>query len=76
MKTHSIRYLVRGSVRGTISTNHRTLYGAVRSCERDRNQCARLSGGAYSDAYVEHADGSPLSEDELEEIERIEDMLR
>ena len=77
MKTYKcIRYDVRGSVRGTISTNHRTLSGAVRSAERDRNQCAALGGGEYSDACVERADGEPLTEAECEEIERIEDARR
>ena len=76
MNTKCTRYLVRGSVRGTISTNHRTISGAVRSCERDRKQCAMLGGGAYSDAGIERVDGEPLTQDELEEIERIEDMLR
>ena len=76
MNTKCTRYIVRGAVRGTISTNHRTLSGAVRSCELDRKQCARLGGGAYSDAGIERVDGEPLTQEELEEIERIEDMLR
>ena len=77
MKTNKcIRYDVRGSVRGLISTNHRTLSGAVRSAERDRNQCATLGDGNYSDACVERADGEPLTDAECEEIERSEDALR
>ena len=70
------RYVVRGSVRGTISTNHRTLSGAVRSMRRDCRQCADLGGGSYSDACIERSDGEPLTEAECEEIERIEDALR
>ena len=76
MKTHCIRYVVRGSVRGTISTNHRTLSAAVRSMRRDCRQCASLGGGSYSDAYIERTDGEPLTDAECEEIERIEDALR
>ena len=77
MKTHKcIRYDVRGSVRGTISTNHRTLSAAVRSMRRDCRACSSLGGGSYSDACIERADGEPLTEAECEEIERIEDALR
>ena len=76
MKTKCTRYVVRGSVRGTISTNHRTLSAAVRSMRRDCRQCAGLGGGSYSDACIERADGEPLTDDECEEIERIEDALR
>ena len=76
MKTKCIRYTVRGSVRGTISTNHRTLSAAVRSMRRDCRQCASLGGGSYSDACVERSDGEPLTEAEYEEIARIEDALR
>ena len=75
MKTHCIRYDVRGSVRGTISTNHRTLSAAVRSMRRDCRQCAGLGGGSYSDACIERADGEPLTDVEYEEIARIEDAL-
>ena len=76
MKTKCTRYDVRGSVRGTISTNHRTLSAAVRSMRRDCRQCASLGGGSYSDVGIERADGEPLTEAEYEEIERIEDTLR
>ena len=76
MKTKCIRYDVRGSVRGTISTNHCTLSGAVRSMRRDCRQCASIGGGSYSDASIERSDGEPLTDDECEEIERIEDALR
>ena len=76
MKTHCIRYVVRGSVRGTISTNHRTLSAAVRSMRKDCRSCAGLGGGSYSDACIERADGEPLTEAECEEIERLEDTLR
>ena len=76
MKTHCTRYVVRGSVRGTISANHRTLSAAVRSMRRDCRQCASLGGGSYSDAYIERTDGEPLTEAEYEEIARIEDALR
>ena len=70
------RYDVRGSVRGTISKNHRTLSAAVRSMRRDCRQCASLGGGAYSDARIVRSDGEPLTEAEYEEIARIEDALR
>ena len=76
MKTHCTCYDVRGSVRGTISTNHRTLSAAVRSMRRDCRQCAGLGGGSYSDACIERADGEPLTDAEYEEIARIEDALR
>ena len=62
------RYDVRGSVRGTISTNHRTLSGAVRSMRRDCRQCASLGGGSYSDARIERSDGEPLTDAELDMI--------
>ena len=76
MKTKCARYDVRGSVRGTISTNHRTLSAAVRSMRRDCRQCASLGGGSYSDASIERSDGEPLTDAEYEEIARIEDALR
>jgi hypothetical protein len=47
-----VTFLVRGSVRGKVSSNHRTLSGAVRSMLRDRRSCGRLGGGSYSDAEV------------------------
>jgi len=74
MKT--TRYNVSGSVRGTISTNHRTLSGAVWSMLRDVRRCASLGGGAYSDACVKRADGEPLSDEEHDEIASIKDSLR
>lgn len=74
MKTPKcIRYDVRGSVRGTISANHRTLSGAVRSMRRDCRQCARLAGGSYSDAQIERSDGEPLTDDELDTIADLTD---
>ena len=77
MKTmKGIRYDVRGSVRGTISTNHRTLSGAVRSMLRDARSCASLGGGAYSDAGVERSDGEPLTDDELDTVADLADTLR
>lgn len=76
MKTKCTRYDVRGSVRGTISTNHRTLSAAVRSMRRDCRQCASIGGGSYSDACIERTDGEPLTDAEYEEIARIEDALR
>lgn len=76
MKTKCTRYDVRGSVRGTISTNHRTLSAAVRSMRRDCRQCAGLGGGSYSDARIVRTDGEHLTEAECEEIERINDALR
>jgi hypothetical protein len=47
-----VKFLVRGSVRGKISDNHRTLSGAVRSMMKDHRSCGRLGGGSYSDARV------------------------
>lgn len=44
-------YIVYGSVRGLVS-EHRTLSGAEKSLTRDRNGCASLGGGAYSDASI------------------------
>ena len=64
MKT---KYIVSGSVRGTIS-QHNTISGAYRSMRRDQKSCKRLGGGAYSDVSISRADGSDLSEDESEEI--------
>ena len=74
--TKCIRYTVRGSVRGTISTNHRTLSAAVRSMRRDCRQCASLGGGSYSDASIERSDGEPLTEAELDMIADLNDSTR
>ena len=71
--TKCTRYDVRGSVRGTISTNHRKLSAASRSMLRDCRQCASLGGGAYSDACIERSDGEPLTEAELDMIADITD---
>jgi hypothetical protein len=49
--TNSVKFIVRGSVRGLIST-HRSLSKALASESRDRRQCSRLGGGSYSDATV------------------------
>ena len=73
MKTQCTRYDVRGSVRGTISTNHRTLSAAVRSMRRDWRQCSSLGGGSYSDACIERADGEPMTEAELDTISDLTD---
>jgi len=62
-------YAVRGSVRGLIS-RHRTIASALASCQRDKLDCWRLGGGAYSDAQVERIDGEQLSDGELREMER------
>jgi hypothetical protein len=52
-----VKWVVRGPVRGTISS-HRTLSAAHKAVQRDRNACASLGGGAYSDAsaYAVHKD--------------------
>jgi len=65
MKT---KYIVTGSVRGEIS-QHNKLSAAIRSLSRDRNACANMPGGnSHSDCEILHANGSPLSEDEHEEV--------
>lgn len=71
MNTKATRYCVRGSVRGTISANHRTLSGALRSELRDAAQCRACGGGAYSDASVRREDGEPLTEDELDRLDAL-----
>ena len=76
MKTKCTRYVVRGSVRGTISTNHRTLSAAVRSMLRDCRQCSSLGGGSYSDARIERSDGEPLTDDELDAISDLTESTR
>ena len=73
MKTKCTRYDVRGSVRGTISTNHRALSAAVRSMRRDCRQCASLGGGSYSDVGIERSDGEPLTDAELDTIADLTD---
>ena len=60
-------YIVRGSVRGTIS-RHTKIIAAIRSLRKDRRACRSLGGGAYSDCKIERADGEPLSEAEQAEI--------
>lgn len=73
MQTKCTSYDVRGSVRGTISTNHRTLSAAVRSMRTDCRSCASLGGGSYSDACIERSDGEPLTEAELDTISDLTD---
>lgn len=66
-----VTYRVRGSVRGVISTGHRTISGAVASALRDERQVGRLGGGAYSDAQVEREDGQPLNDEEVTELQNL-----
>lgn len=62
------RYIVRGSVRGTIS-RHNKLSAAIRSLRADQKRCESLRGGAYySDCKILRGDGEPLSEDEQNEV--------
>ena len=44
-------FIVYGEVRGLVS-HHRTLSGAERSASKDRAECRRCGGGAYSDVEV------------------------
>lgn len=69
MKT---KYIVKGSVRGTIS-RHTKLSAAIRSMLKDERQCASLGGGAYSDVSIFREDGEDLSESEIDEIDEARD---
>ena len=63
-----MKYIVKGSVRGTIS-QHNKLSAAIRSMRRDQRDCQSLPGGnCYSDVEIERADGEPLSDAEHEAI--------
>jgi hypothetical protein len=61
-------YIVKGPVRGTISS-HRTLNAAIRSLLKDRRGCRKQGG--YSDAVIIRADGQPLSAHEIEQLRKI-----
>ena len=51
------KYIVFGTMRGLVS-EHRKLYVARLSAEKDRKSCGSLGGGAYSDvAIYESVDG-------------------
>ncbi len=67
----STKYIVTGSVRGTIS-RHAKLSAAIRSMQKDQRDCRSLGGGAYSDVSIEREDGEDLSDAEIEEIQSAE----
>lgn len=46
-----LKYIVKGNVRGLIST-HRKFSAAVKSLLKDNKECSELGGGAYSDANI------------------------
>ncbi len=66
-----MKYIVTGSVRGTIS-RHNTLCAAIRSMRKDQRDCRSIGGGAYSDVSIERADGEDLTDSEIEEIQSAE----
>lgn len=64
-----VSYSTTGSVRGCCGHKHRTIDSAVTCIEKDSAGCARQGG--YSDRYVIRHDGSALSEEEQDEVDRI-----
>lgn len=64
-----ISYISSGSVRGSCGHNHRTVEGAFNCVKRDRKDCFRQRG--YSDRWIKRSDGLPLSENEMELINRL-----
>lgn len=63
-------YTCKGSVRGECGHNHRRLTTAVQCCEEDARGCRKQGG--YSDRVVLRADGRPLTEAEMSEIDHLE----
>ena len=55
-----IFYTTWGSVRGDCGHVHRTLDAAIACLERDRRQCSRLGGGAYSDRHVRELEAATV----------------
>lgn len=50
--TTATYWVVWGPIRGECGHAHRTHSSAAKCLERDRAQCRRLGGGAYSDRII------------------------
>lgn len=59
-------YTTEGPARGGCGHQHRSLRTALKCLINDRSEC--LSSGFHSDRGVVRGDGSPLSEDEADEL--------
>lgn len=59
-------YSARGDIRGDCGHRHRTLSGAYRCLQRDRDGCAQQGG--YSDRHIVDQAGDRVSDTHLDSV--------